>query len=81
MKGIKTGGRTKGTPNRLTKELRSALKNILHDEIEQMPEHLAKLDAKERIELVVKMMPYVLPRVELVSPNANEPLDLDWGMG
>ena len=32
MKGVKTGGRMKGTPNRLTKELRSALKNIIHDE-------------------------------------------------
>ena len=78
MKGVKTGGLMKGTPNRLTKELRSALKNIIHDEIEQLPDHFAKLDAKERIELLVKMMPFVLPRVEVISPTANEPIDLDW---
>jgi len=28
-KGTKTGGRTKGTPNKLTTELRASLKNIL----------------------------------------------------
>lgn len=78
MKGAKTGGREKGTPNRLTKELRSALKNILHDEIEKLPEHLATLDAKDRIELLVKIMPFVLPRVEVIKATANEPDEFDW---
>ena len=31
--GNKYGGREKGTPNRLTKELRTLLKNILYQEL------------------------------------------------
>ena len=34
--GLKFGGRTKGTPNRLTKEVRSILKEVLYFEISQL---------------------------------------------
>ncbi len=33
--GKKFGGRKKGTPNRLTKELRTILKNVLYNELEK----------------------------------------------
>ena len=33
--GKKYGGREKGTPNRLTKELRSVLKDIVYQELEE----------------------------------------------
>jgi len=42
--GKKYGGREAGTPNKLTKELRAVLKNIMHQEIELLPEHLSKLE-------------------------------------
>ena len=32
--GKKFGGRQKGTPNRLTKELRAVLKDLIHEELE-----------------------------------------------
>ena len=38
--GNKFGGRTKGTPNKLTKELRELLKNILYNEMEKIEEYL-----------------------------------------
>lgn len=63
MKGKKTGGREQGTPNRLTKELRAALKNILHQEIEMLPDNLNKLEPKDRLELLVKLLPFALPKV------------------
>ena len=62
--GKKFGGREKGTPNKLTKELRSALKDVLYDEIEQIPHRLDELEAKDRLELLVKLMPYVFPKVQ-----------------
>ena len=61
--GKKFGGREAGTPNRLTKELRAALKNIIHQEIELLPDHFQKLEARDRIELFIKMLPYALPKV------------------
>ena len=73
--GKKYGGRQKGTPNRLTKELRSVLKDLLYDEIETLKERLDALEPKERVELLVKLMPYIVPKVNSVSHTVNEPLD------
>ena len=73
--GIKYGGRQKGTPNKLTKELRSVLKDILYQELEQIQVHLDSLKPKERIELLIKLMPYALPKTTSVSHTINEPLD------
>ena len=61
--GNKYGGRQKGTPNRITKELRTLLKDILYQELEQVQERLELLEPKERIELLIKLMPYALPKV------------------
>ena len=72
--GIKYGGREKGTPNRMTKELRSVLKDILYQELEQIQERLDTLKPKERIELLIKLFPYALPKVTSISHTSNEPL-------
>jgi hypothetical protein len=45
--GVKYGGRQKGTPNRLTKELRTILKEALHKELESVGERLEQLEPKE----------------------------------
>jgi hypothetical protein len=70
--GKKYGGREAGTPNRLTKELRAALKNILHQEIELLPSHFNKLEPKDRLELLVKLLPFALPKVEPESYEIGE---------
>ena len=75
--GNKYGGRKKGTPNRITKELRSLLKDVMYDEIGALQDRLDALNPKERVELLVKLMPYALPKVTSVSHRTNEPLD--WG--
>lgn len=74
-KGYKTGGRQQGTPNKLTRELRSILKNILAKELESLPDKLEKLEPKERLEMIIKLMPYVLPKIETVSMNVGEPIN------
>ena len=75
--GNKYGGRQKGTPNRITKELRSLLKDVMYDEIGALQERLDALNPKERVELLIKLMPYALPKVTSVSHTTNEPFD--WG--
>ncbi len=72
---IKHGGRKKGTPNRLTKEVRAVLKEVVFDEISQIHLHFEKLDPKERIELLIKLMPYVCPKIQTASHSLNEPID------
>jgi hypothetical protein len=73
--GVKYGGRQKGTPNKLTKELRSLLKDILYQELDELQEKFKLLEPRERIELLIKLMPYILPKVTSVSHTTNEPLD------
>ena len=65
--GNKYGGREKGTPNRLTKELRTVLKDIVYRELETIELRLDELDPKERIELTIKLMPYVFPKLQNIS--------------
>ena len=73
--GKKFGGRQKGTPNRMTKELRTVLKDLLYEEIEALQERLDALEPRERVELLIKLMPFALPKVNGVSHTINEPLD------
>ena len=73
--GNKYGGRQKGTPNRMTKELRVLLKDIMYQELEEVQERFSLLEPKQRIELIIKLMPYILPKVNSISHTTNEPLD------
>jgi len=70
--GKKYGGREAGTPNKLTKELREAIKYILQKEIDLLPDHFNKLQPKDRLELLVKFLPYVLPKAEIELFGFNE---------
>lgn len=61
----------------LTETLRESMKTIMQQEIEKLPEQLAKLQPKERLEIVLKLMPYIFPKVEAVKANEGEPIK--WG--
>ena len=73
--GKKYGGRQKGTPNKMTKELRVLLKDIIYQELEEVQERFSLLEPKQRIELIIKLTPYILPKVNNISHTTNEPLD------
>lgn len=75
----KTGGRTKGTPNKLTKEIRQTLKNALADQMEEIPQLLSELPVEKRLDYLIKLMPYVLPKVEPVVMHKGEPVSFDPG--
>ena len=72
--GKKFEGKEKGTPNKLTTELRADLKDVLLEEIEQISHRVDELEAKDRLVLLVKLMPYVFPRVQSVSQSLDEPM-------
>lgn len=54
------------------KQIRSALKNCIHNEFEQLPELLKELKPKERLELLVKLLPYALPKSNNVTASYGE---------
>lgn len=70
-KGYKTGGRETGTPNKLSRELKDLLKSILEKEIEHLPRQLEKLETKDRLELLPKLLPFVLPKQESIKGDFN----------
>ena len=74
--GKKYGGREKGTPNRLTKELRTILKDVLYNELENIEELLDSLETKERLDMLIKLMPFALPKVDKIGHTDNEPFDV-----
>ena len=76
--GNKYGGREKGTPNKLTKEIREILNDIIHKELEKVEENLHTLEPKQRIEILIKLMPYVLPKVESISESDSESEPIKW---
>jgi hypothetical protein len=67
MVGKKTGGRVAGTPNRITIELRKTLKSIIADELDALPGTLAELPPKERLELLIKLLPFCMPKVDSIG--------------
>ena len=77
-KGFKTGGRELGTPNKTTSELRRALKHMVDNELQNLQDNINELEPKERIELLIKLLPYVMPKVQTVSRRDGEPIGLDW---
>ncbi len=67
MQGKKTGGRVVGTPNKITIELRKTLKGIVAGELEALPTTFEQLQPKERLELLVRLLPFCMPKVESIS--------------
>ncbi len=67
-------GRPKGARNRATSQIREALKAILDEELEALPAMLEALPIEKRLDIVLRLLPYVLPKVEAVSMHEGEPL-------
>jgi len=56
----------------LTNNIRDTLKSLIQQEIAQLPETLKGLDPVQRLNILCKLIPYVMPKVESVSPYTGE---------
>lgn len=66
--GKKYGGRTKGTPNKVTNDLRTIISDILDGELVSLPQRLQWLNDKDRIDTIIRLLPYVIPKI--TEPNS-----------
>lgn len=57
----------------LTGNIRETLKEMMQKELEQLPETLKELDPVQRLNILCKLIPYVLPKVESVTHKLGEP--------
>ena len=69
MKGKKTGGRQKGTPNKVTTMSKAAIAEVLSDYNESglLQSDFMLLKLLERITIAEKLMQYVMPKIQSVA--------------
>lgn len=69
MKGKKIGGRVKGTPNKITKEAKEWITDLLHDYQSSglLDSDFASLEPMQRLLVVTKMLPYVAPKLQALA--------------
>lgn len=69
--------KTDEQPQLLTSDLRATLKLIVETELNQLPDTLAALSPEKRLETVLKLIPFVLPKVASVEMDKGEPVVWD----
>lgn len=77
MKRKKSGGREKGTPNKITAEIRQILKNMVDSELSYISANIDSLSLESRVNLLTKLLPYTLPKIQPVIHTAGEKLSYE----
>lgn len=67
----KTGGRKKGTPNKVTGDLREWLSGFLNGNREQLEKDFAALEPDERIFAFSRLIGYIIPKQQAVTVEAQ----------
>ena len=60
--GHKTGGRTAGTPNKVTSDLKSRIAALIDERFDAISSDLELLEPKDRVTAYLKFLEYVLPK-------------------
>ena len=60
-------GRPKGKPNKVTQDMRQWLSAVLEKNRSQMEKDLKALEPKERLQILERLMQYVIPKQQAVS--------------
>lgn len=67
----KTGGRKVGTPNKVTASVKVWLSGLIDKNRKQIEKDLKQLEPKERLQVLEKLMQYVVPKQQAVSADVN----------
>jgi len=68
--GYKFGGRTKGTPNKLTSEIKDKLSTIINEAIDSID--LENMSKAEKLKLIQLGLPYVMTKPQQEEPQQEE---------
>jgi len=75
MKGEKTGGRKKGTPNKVTQEHRELI-NRLIDSPNDLEKDLKKLSPKDRLDSIIKLLQFTTPKQSRVVADVTNKVNI-----
>lgn len=71
-KGTRYGGREKGTPNKVTKELRERIKGFLDDNFEEAVKTWKDIeDPKDKMKLYNELIPFAVPKMASVQVSGE----------
>jgi hypothetical protein len=84
--GIKTGGRTAGTLNKTTTEIREHYQKLVSDNLEQLDSDLKSLEPLQRLKMIIELSKFIVPTMkatELTAGNENGlyPIVINLGTG
>ena len=63
------GGRAKGTPNKVTSSLREWLTQLINQQRKQIVSDLEALEPKERLQMLERLMQYVVPKQQAMRTD------------
>ncbi|MBK8516472.1 MAG: hypothetical protein IPL55_09370 [Saprospiraceae bacterium] len=70
------GGRSKGAQNKSGKQVKEILSEILSEEIEGLPKRLNQLSDKDRLDIVIKLLPYLLPKQKEIEMSVTNEVNI-----
>lgn len=62
--GVKTGGRTTGTLNKTTAEIREHYQNLVSNNLEQLDNDLKSLEPLQRLKMIIELSKFVVPTMK-----------------
>ena len=65
-------GRPKGAVNKTTTNAKAVIQSLIDSEVKKIPELLDELSAKDRLEITIKLMNFVIPKQTQIEIEANE---------
>ena len=68
--GNKYGGRTKGTPNKLSAKIKDKLSSIISEAIDSLD--LEDMSKAERLKLIQLGLPYIVTKPQIEEPQQEE---------
>jgi hypothetical protein len=83
--GKKFGGRTKGTENKTTAEIRQMYQQLISDNLEQLQSDIDSLDPLQRLKVIIELSKFVVPslkqqEVVIESPAPINMINLGRGL-
>ena len=69
----KTGGRTKGTPNKATKEIQERLSFIIDENMDLLMDDFKSLSSLDRVKTLSSYLKYIMPVMKESDVNISTP--------
>jgi hypothetical protein len=69
LTGQKFGGRTKGTVNKNTIEIREHYQNLVSNNLEQLDNDLKSLEPLQRLKMIIELSKFVIPTLKATELN------------